>query len=72
MTTTQEHDRRPAEAVAEMGRHRHDVADVPHFVFHRGRVFLAWLVAQTAAFPLEHWLWEKAPVLREVTAWLGL
>jgi hypothetical protein len=62
----------PAAPVAEIGSHRHGVADVPHFVFHRGRVFLLWLAAQTAVFPLEHWLWEKAPGLRSITHWLGL
>ncbi len=67
------HDDTPrGDAVAELGSHRHGVADVPHFVFHRGRVFLLWLVAQTAVFPIEHWVWEKAPGFRVVTEWLGL
>lgn len=26
----------------------------------------------TASFPVEHALWEKAPIFRTITAWLGL
>ena len=60
------------EVVAEIGNHRHGVGDVPHFVFHRGRVILLWIVAQTAIFPLEHWAWENVPGMSAVTNWMGL
>ena len=31
-----------------------------------------WCITTTMSFPLEHLIWEKAPVLRSVTALLGL
>lgn len=37
-----------------------------------GRSFCWWCIIQTAAFPLEHYMWEKAPGLRLITAKLGL
>lgn len=37
-----------------------------------GRRFCLWCVAQSAAFPVEHLVWERAPVLSAVTRWLGL
>lgn len=37
-----------------------------------GRRVCIWCVATTASFPLEHFIWERAPVLRGVTALLGL
>ena len=67
-----ENDRGDTKAVAEIGSHRHGVADVPHFLFHRGRVIVVWIVAQTAIFPLEHWAWENLPGMSAVTEWMGL
>jgi hypothetical protein len=37
-----------------------------------GKRFCFWCFAQSAAFPLEHLVWEKAPGFRLVTHFLGL
>ena len=37
-----------------------------------GKKFCIWCFAQSAAFPLEHLVWERAPGFRLVTHFLGL
>lgn len=44
---------------------------LPRCVCH-GRRFCWWMLAQTAAFPFEHMAWERLPVLRATTAWMGV
>jgi hypothetical protein len=29
-------------------------------------------IGTLVAFPLEHFIWEKLPVFRDITAWMGL
>lgn len=38
---------------------------------HGNRVCL-WCIANTVGFPIEHFVWEKAPVFSSVTKLLGL
>lgn len=42
--------------------------------YHRCRPVLTWSfwLGLTAGFPLEHLLWEKAPLFSDITKWLGL
>jgi hypothetical protein len=37
-----------------------------------GRRLCGWCLATTCSFPLEHWLWERAPVLRQLASVMGL
>lgn len=43
--------------------------------YHRCRSVLTdygfWLGC-TISFPLEHFIWEKIPVFRDISAWMGL
>lgn len=38
----------------------------------RARRLCVWCVLQSLAFPVEHFVWEKAPGLRAITVLLGL
>jgi hypothetical protein len=39
---------------------------------HHGRRVCLWCIATTFSFPIEHFIWERAPLFRGVTALLGL
>lgn len=37
-----------------------------------GHRLCVWCFVQTAAFPLEHFVWVKLPLFKAVTAWMGV
>lgn len=37
-----------------------------------GHKICLWCALQSVAFPIEHFIWEKLPLFRNVTALLGL
>lgn len=43
-----------------------------HRCVHGGRRVCVWCFMQSLAFPIEHVMWERLPLLRSVTAWLGV
>lgn len=43
-----------------------------HFLHHVKYIFGVWIVTNFIPWPVEHWLWEKAPVLRQITEAFGL
>jgi len=43
-----------------------------HKCHKHGRKICTWCILTTISFPLEHFAWEKLPLLRNVTVLLGL
>lgn len=43
-----------------------------HNCVKHGRAVCVWCIAQSMAFPVEHFLWERAPLLSTITRALGL
>lgn len=71
MTTheTGEHDARPAP------HHHIDEQGFLVKCYHTCKSFVkmpSFWIAQTLLFPLEHFLWTKAPVFSHIAEWLGL
>ena len=43
-----------------------------HKCANHGRRVCVWCIVQSIAFPVEHLMWEKAPILSALTHALGL
>lgn len=61
--------------IESRGHFHEDSRGMLHKCFHQCRSALSswqfWL-GMTLGFPLEHWLWEKAPGFRHITELMGL
>lgn len=45
---------------------------MPHRCKSHGKRVCIWCLVTTLSFPVEHFMWEKAPLLKTITAMLGL